>query len=84
MKLRPILEDFRAAIAPLDTAELRALYINLDPAIPRIELAKDLSMRYRWDLFYRTPQKLRNRLQLEFDPNDSHIDTMLRAIVPAL
>ena len=80
----------REAIEPLDTPELRDIYIEGE--FPRAELVKDLDMRYRWDLLYGAdflypPQALTGRMSEHLYAqglNDEHIDTALRAIVSPL
>lgn len=79
MKMK--LEDFeilRKAIVPLDTPSRRLQYE--EGKFDRSHLVKDLSKRYRWDLFWLS------RAGLNFcqDLNDVHIDTALRAIVEDL
>jgi hypothetical protein len=73
------LKALSTAIEPLDTAELRATYVARD--FPRAELVKDLDKRYRWDLAYASGAMRELR---DSDYADSHIDTALRHIVPAL
>lgn len=75
--------DFQAlsaAIAPLDTAETRDLYRTRSPRIPRIELTKDIDVRYRWDLYW----SVRGYTLIHGDYLTSHIDTALRRIVAPL
>lgn len=69
-------------IEPLDTAETREAYLRRDPCIPNIGAAVDLTRRYRWDLFY----KVKGWKVLPDDPGmaDSHIETVLKRIVPPL
>jgi len=74
------------AITPLDTDDRRDRYIRGD--IPRADAVKDLNKRYRWDLFWevRGHNIVGNAMgaQLFSETLDSHIDTALRRIVPAL
>ena len=70
----------REAIEPLDTPELRDIYIEGE--FPRAELVKDLDMRYRWDLLYGAD--FRSEHFYAQGLNDEHIDTALRAIVSPL
>jgi hypothetical protein len=73
------------AIAPLDTEANRARYRARD--IPRGSDVKDIDTRYRWDLFYAaTPNgsDAREQVRIGADYNTAHLDTALRAIVPAL
>ena len=73
-------EHLRAALAPLDTPDLRAHYKGNGMS----------DMRYRWDLVWRAG--LSNwicdnlyRSQDGYDYlNDEHINTALRRIVPSL
>lgn len=73
-------EALRALIAPLDTEDRRAAY--REGRFPRADRVKDLDKRYRWDLFWDTRGAL--GVVGERDLLDSHIDTALRRIVPAL
>lgn len=68
-----------AVVAPLDTAERRAAYINGD--FPRAELVKDLDRRYRWDTFWQSGA-IHTVLDAEYA--DAHLDTVLRAIIAPL
>lgn len=78
------LEAIRAAVSPLDTEEARENYrLGL---YPRSEYTKDVNKRYRWDLFWAARG---SKVIIENDDTnvvitDAHIDTALRAIVPAL
>lgn len=75
------LDQMRELLAPLDTAEHRALYRA--GQIPRADTVQDLDVRYRWDLCWAA--KLHRELDLYGQGlNDSHIDTALRALVPPL
>ncbi len=73
------IEAVRAAIAPLDTAETRAAYLAGD--FPRADRVKDLDKRYRWDLYWAARAYDIGDVD---DMNDTHRDSMLRAIVPPL
>lgn len=77
---KAIVNRMREAITPHDTETLRHKYRNGD--FPRAELVKDLNKRYRWDL----ARMSGFRVWEAYDEglNDSHIDTALRSIVPAL
>jgi hypothetical protein len=75
-------DQWRAAIAPLDTPALRDQYKAR--AIPRANTVKDINVRYAHDLFwaavdygYITYDELRGY-------NDAHIATALRNIVPPM
>jgi len=69
----------QALIEPLDTEETRQNY--RDGLFPRSELTQDLNRRYRWDLMWAA-----NAYDVvkDADYNDSHINTALKSIVPAL
>lgn len=61
-------------VAPLDTPELRAAYVE-----------KDLSdMRYRWDCLWRAKLPSGFVSELYKYLNDDHIDTALRSFIPSL
>ncbi len=82
-------EVLKSLIAPRDTEERRALYRSRQ--FPNADKVKDLEMRYRWDLFamagYNLPAPyttVTSYLKLYDYLDDKHIDTALRAIVPAL
>ena len=72
-------QRLRDAIMPLDTAQRRERYRRGD--FPRAERCKDLSMRYRWDLFWECSDLAREPFR---NLLDSHIDTALRRIVSNL
>jgi hypothetical protein len=83
MKVSPDqLSILRGAIAPLDSSELRARYRAGD--FPRADAVKDLDKRYRWDLLHAAGSWRLTSPLYENGCNDAHIDTALRAIVPAL
>ena len=65
-------------IAPLDTPERRRRYCT--GYFARSVDVKDLDKRYRWDLFWQTGAAA----VVDRACTDAHIDTALRAIVPAL
>lgn len=84
------LENLRSTVEPLllavDLNEYRKRYRALD--IPRAGAVKDINKRYRWDLFnYAVTGAVRAQF---FDAvygsgaNDTHTDSLLRSIVPAL
>ena len=65
-------------------------YLKRDPRIPRIDKAKDVEKRYRWDCFYlgqrlnagvRFPSAKDHEPGMGGDYNDSHIDTALKHVV---
>lgn len=76
----------QSAIQPLDSDARRQQYRDGD--FPRADKVKDLNMRYRWDLFWGA----KGYDVLRQSPDgyesgqyyDSHIDSALRKIVPAL
>jgi len=72
----------RDAVAPFDTAELRAKYAARQ--IPRANTVRDISKRYRWDLYYLAISGGRLSYDTLRGLNDSHVDTVLRAVVPVL
>lgn len=83
MRFKPDhLDTLRAAIAPLDTPELRDRYARGD--FPRADAVRDLDRRYRWDLFWTAGGAQLARSFYAEDYSDTHIDTALRAIVPPL
>jgi len=57
-------------------------YLKRDPRIPRIDKAKDVEVRYRWDCFY-LGQRLNAgvRFPSAKDHEHSHIDTALKHVV---
>lgn len=85
----------RAAVEPLDTPERRERYRA--GAFPRADAVQDLDKRYRWDLFHVVNNSIAEQNRARRDPepflsavlydagyHDGHIDTALRAVVPAL
>jgi hypothetical protein len=84
MKVTPQdLATIREAVSPLDTPERREHYRAGD--FPRAAAVQDLDKRYRWDLFHRATAGSRTVSDL-YDKgyNDTHLDTALKAVVPAL
>jgi hypothetical protein len=85
MKVTPTdLADLATMVKSHDTPERRAQYIARQ--FPRAELVHDLDKRFRWDLLWMADGATRRAW---FDrvytyANDTHIDTALRSIVPAL
>lgn len=80
-----LLEQIRAAVAPLDTEEVRQAYRSGN--YPRAALVADVNTRYRWDLFYAVWGKALPFAAFDAVPGgvkDAHIETALRSIVPAL
>jgi hypothetical protein len=76
------LEQWRMAIAPLDTPELRVRYIARD--IPRHRPNMDINIRYAHDLLWAAVDRGLITYE-ELEPYyDSHIATALRNIVPKL
>lgn len=86
MKIRK--EDQRTLagyIQAVDTPERRELYRT--GQIPRVGKVVDLDKRYRWDLFYlvrRLPLGEVTINKIYTYANDTHIDTLLRAVVKPL
>lgn len=78
------LEVWRAAITPLDTAELRARYAARD--IARAATVRDIDTRYRFDLLNTAVMLGRLTWADVFGDgmNDAHRLTALRQIVPAI
>ena len=70
------LAGLRAIVAPLDTAERRDYYRS-----GAVVAVKSLDRRYRWDLYFGSGPE---RWAFTDGLDDAHIDTALRAIVPAL
>lgn len=84
------LENLRCVIEAdmqaVDLNEYRKRYRAL--AIPRADAVKDINKRYRWDLFnYAVTGAVREQF---FDDvynsgaNDSHVDSLLKSIIPTL
>ena len=84
------LENLRSTVEPLllavDLNEYRKRYRTLD--IPRADAVNDINKRYRWDLFrYAVTGAVREQF---FDDvyssgaNDSHVDSLLKSIIPTL
>lgn len=81
LKMMPAdVERIRAAIAPLDTDELREVYRSRE--FPRSDETRDLDKRYRWDLFKASGVKPWEFYDMGM--TDSHIDSALRSIVQPL
>ena len=69
-----------AAVTPLDTPANRERYAAGD--YPRAHLTRDVSKRYRWDLYWHAYDTTGPFYTVGL--NDAHIDTVLRSIVPPL
>jgi hypothetical protein len=89
MKIRqPDLATLTAFVQPLDTPANRAYYASRQ--FSNADRCKDVDKRYRWDLLYASRCKIGDGVGSQGDVNlyaymdDSHIDTALRSIVPAL
>ena len=92
MKMKPEhLAILREAIAPLDTAELRAKYIA--GQFKNADKCSNRNMRYRWDLFHFGMRAAKIEigdgrgmpgLPLYAYMTDDHIDTALRSFIPDL
>lgn len=79
-----LVEHFAEVLRPHDTDERRTRYINGD--FPRSDRVQDLDKRYRWDLLWAADPRGDDLVQKAYKEflNDNHIDTVLRAVVPAL
>lgn len=69
----------RAAIERLDNEKTRQAY--RDGNFARAERTRDKDKRYRWDLLWASGSYVHC---IPENLDDSHIDTMLRSIVPPL
>jgi len=84
----PDLLALKNAVTPLDTPERRADY--LAGRFSNADRCKDLEMRYRWDLLYASGIKVGDGVGVKGDIDlyayldDTHIDSALRHLVPAL
>ena len=82
------LEVLRNAVTPLDTPERRQAY--KERRFPNADRCKDVDMRYRWDLLHASTLKIGDGAGMPGDLNlyayldDSHIDSALKSLVPAL
>ncbi len=74
---RDTFDRLRAAIEPLDTAEVRAAYAP--PA-----KVKDKDRAYRWALLWASVDTGAITYAILHGYDDAHIDTALRRIVPPL
>lgn len=74
-----VYRKLHASVSQLDTDDRRNRYRTGD--FPFADKTKDLNQRYRWDLMWAS---LDGRWELLDGLNDSHIDTALRRMVPAL
>ena len=68
-------------VCQLDNQSRRVRYLDGD--FYRSDKVKDLDKRYRWDLFWGANAGTWVTT-LDYDVNDTHIDTALKSIVPAL
>jgi hypothetical protein len=84
MKVTPEqLATIASAIEPLDTEYRREVYRKGE--FPRADAVRDLNKRYRWDLMLLADRHHRLIAPLyDTGCNDTHIDTALKAVVPAL
>lgn len=75
------LDVLRPHIEQLDTPERRDRYRH--GSFLNSDVVLDLNRRYRWDLWWAIPAKVRWDLidEIGADTKDSHIDTALRALV---
>lgn len=76
------LETMRTAIAPMDTEVRRERYRA--GTFHHAEHCKDAGMRHRWDLFHDAGLTAFACSTLYRYVDDTHIDSALRQIVPAL
>ena len=82
MRVQPHdMATLRGRIAPFDTEGARDVYRRGD--FSRSDRVIDLDKRYRWDLFWAANAGTWIST-LNYDVNDTHIDTALKAIVPPL
>lgn len=80
---KEIQEQFRAALEGIDTEYWRTEYRA--GRFHNADKTKDVNKRYRWDLLHSVPDSWRlTSACYDQGMNDSHIDTLLRSIVPAL
>lgn len=70
------------AVAQVDNAERRNRYIVGD--YPRAGHTKDINKRYRWDTYYLAIDRGLITYDTLRDLQDSHIDTVLRQVIPTL
>ena len=84
MKLADFKTELATLVAPYDNEANRTRYRNRD--IPRADAVKDINKRYRWDIWYAVTRRNREFFDAvqEVNPSDSHIDTLLRSVVPTL
>ena len=84
MKLADFKTELATLVAPYDNEANRTRYRNRD--IPRADAVRDINKRYRWDIWYATTRRNREFFDVvqEVNPSDSHIDTLLRSVIPTL
>jgi hypothetical protein len=82
MKVTPEhLSVLREAVAPLDTPERRERYRKGE--FPRAAAVQNLDRRYRFDLLYAS-RAMNNPALADAGYADAHLETALKAVVPAL
>ena len=82
MRVQPHdMATLRGRIAPLDCEANRSAYRTGN--FPNAHKVIDLDKRYRWDLFWAANAGTWIST-LNYDVNDTHIDTALARIVPSL
>lgn len=84
MKLADFKTKLATLVAQYDNEANRTRYRNRD--IPRADAVKDINKRYRWDIWYVVTRRNREFFDAvqEVNPSDSHIDTLLRSVIPTL
>lgn len=85
MKIHPeLLTELSDAIFALLAEQPFQTDLYAHGIFPRAQSVKDLNVRFRWDLFYAVSRNNTELGHSVFTYKDSHIDTALRAIVPAI
>ena len=85
LKLETLRNSIESEVERLDTERVRQLY--RDGQFPRADKVKDLDKRYRWDLLWAINNPMRRDFfdaVRELDANDSHIDSLLKAMIKPL
>lgn len=80
------LEELRCELQPyvnqLNTTENRRRYIAGD--FPRADKVKDLNVRFRFDVLYAIPAKIRHPIMdraRELGGNDTHVASLLKSMI---
>lgn len=85
MKIHPeLLTELSDAIFNLLAEQPFQIDLYSHGIFPRAQSTKDLNKRFRWDLFHAAIRKEEGLWGKFREFKDSHIDTALRAIVPAI